>query len=113
MIKTVPQEIVKTVEVERKSHNADFSLVTDPKKEERTVDLKKLESDTDLFYYHANGYKNDHKTNKNKERDYFTNNDLSYLKGLESLSLNFDINIDDYKLIHLKGIKSLKLRFSL
>jgi hypothetical protein len=43
IVKTVPVEVVKTVEVERKKAGADFTIVTDPTNPDKTVDLKEIE----------------------------------------------------------------------
>lgn len=62
VIKTVPVEVMKTVEVERQKSGADFAIVTDPKQPDKTVDLKdveKLPADTSvtLNQYNVFAYK--------------------------------------------------------
>ena len=49
IVKTVPVEVIKTVEIERQKSGADFAIVTDPKHPDKQVDLKevaKLPADT-------------------------------------------------------------------
>ncbi|MBP2638671.1 MAG: hypothetical protein H6Q72_4578 [Firmicutes bacterium] len=63
IIKTVPVEVIKTVEVERQKSGADFAIVTDPKQLDKQVNLKdieKLPSDTSvtLNQYNVHAYKN-------------------------------------------------------
>lgn len=62
IIKTVPVEVVKTVEIEREKRGADFAIVTNPKQPDKTVDLKEIEklpSDTsvNLNQYNVFAYK--------------------------------------------------------
>ncbi|MCE5284547.1 MAG: hypothetical protein LLG02_01680 [Pelosinus sp.] len=62
IIKTVPVEVVKTVEVERQRRGADFAIVTDPKQPDKAIDLKaveKLPADTpiNLNQYNVFAYK--------------------------------------------------------
>lgn len=57
--KTVVREVEKTVEVERKRNDADFSIVTDPKNPDKKVDLSKMDGDTkvELNQYNIKAYK--------------------------------------------------------
>jgi predicted negative regulator of RcsB-dependent stress response len=62
VIKTIPVEVVKTVEAERQKRGADFAIVTDPKQPDKTVKLKeveKLPADTSvtLNQYNVFAYK--------------------------------------------------------
>ena len=62
IVKTVPVEVTKTVEVERQKSGADFAIVTDPKQPDKQVDLKevaKLPADTTvtLNQYNVFAYK--------------------------------------------------------
>jgi len=62
IIKVVPVEVIKTVEVERVIRGADFAIVTDPKNPTKQVDLKEvaaLPADTDvtLNQYNVFAYK--------------------------------------------------------
>lgn len=43
VIRTVPVEVIKTVEVERQKSGADFAIVTNPKRPEEQVNLKEVE----------------------------------------------------------------------
>ncbi|MBP2635570.1 MAG: hypothetical protein H6Q72_1477 [Firmicutes bacterium] len=43
IIQTVPYEVTKTIEVERKKSGADFAIVTDPKQPDKQVNLKEIE----------------------------------------------------------------------
>lgn len=43
IVKTVPVEVIKTVEVERQKFGADFAIVTDPKQPDKQVNLKEVE----------------------------------------------------------------------
>lgn len=42
VIKTVPVEVVKTVEIEREKRGADFAIVTEPKQPDQQTDLKEI-----------------------------------------------------------------------
>ncbi len=44
IIKTIPMEVVKTIEVEREKRAADFTIVTDPKRPDKQVDLNKVQN---------------------------------------------------------------------
>ena len=57
--KTVVREVEKTVEVERKRNDADFSMVTDPNNPDKKVDLSKMDGDTkvELNQYNIKAYK--------------------------------------------------------
>lgn len=44
VIRTVPVEVIKTVEVERQKSSADFAIVTDPKQPNKKIDLKEVEN---------------------------------------------------------------------
>lgn len=62
IVKTVPVEVVKTVEVERKKSGADFAIITDPEQPGKTVNLaevEKLPADTavNLNQYNVFAYK--------------------------------------------------------
>jgi len=62
IIKTVPVEVIKTVEVERQKSGADFAIVADPKQPDKQVNLKeiaKLPADTSvtLNQYNVFAYK--------------------------------------------------------
>lgn len=62
IIRTVPVEVVKNVEVERQKSGADFAIVTDPKQPDKPVDLhqvEKLPVDTQvtLNQYNVHAYK--------------------------------------------------------
>jgi len=43
IVKTVPVEVIKTIEVERQKSGADFAIVTDPKQPDKQVNLKAVE----------------------------------------------------------------------
>jgi hypothetical protein len=43
IVKTVPVEVIKTVETEREKRGADFAIVTDTKQPDKAVDFKKVE----------------------------------------------------------------------
>jgi len=43
IVKTVPVEVIKTVEVERQKVGADFAIVTDPKQPDKQVNFKEIE----------------------------------------------------------------------
>lgn len=62
IVKTVPVEVVKTVEVERKKSGADFSILTDPNNPDNQVDLNEVEqlpenTTVTLNQYNVHAYK--------------------------------------------------------
>ncbi|CQR73288.1 hypothetical protein SOV_50690 [Sporomusa ovata DSM 2662] len=62
IVKTVPVEVIKTIEVERQKSGADFAIVTDPTQPDKQVDSKeveKLPTDTSvtLNQYNVFAYK--------------------------------------------------------
>ncbi|SMC63045.1 hypothetical protein [Sporomusa malonica] len=62
IVKTVPVEVPKIIEVERKKSGADFAIVTDPANPDKQVDLKEIEklpADTSvtLNQYNVHAYK--------------------------------------------------------
>jgi hypothetical protein len=62
IIKTVPVEVVKTVETERQKRGADFAIVTDPQQPDKAVDFKKIEklpadTEVNLNQYNVYAYK--------------------------------------------------------
>ena len=43
VIKTIPVEVAKTIEIEREKHGAEFAIVAEPKQPDKQVDLKEIE----------------------------------------------------------------------